>query len=258
MGTSALEVQEVQEVLVKAARQLLSLFGYWAGANTTPAMASASKTDSWLVIQWGAFMRLVAEHRIADESNQFCQEKDAAILFEALNADDGMAAKDSQAAPSGPGNGSSPAGKDVGPSPPSNRRGGKGKGRRRVAKAADKKALDRREFLQAMLRLAVMKFVKSGEEVRSERRKLTDRHPYTPARRTAPTPLTPRSDLTPTCLRSPMSPSRSIGSSKSISSATRPQRASPTTTTSGESMGRGPSNAAPSAHSAQPHSSPLT
>ena len=128
-------------------------------------------------------VRMVADHRITSDSSKHCQEKDAAILFEALNADDGVASK--AASTSSPGGGGERgergehAGKDrSAPSAPSNQTGGKGgKGKngrrsRRVAKAADKKALDRREFLQAMIHLAVMRFVKSGEEVRSVREEL--------------------------------------------------------------------------------------
>ena len=124
------EVAEVLQVLLNFKREIISLYNFWAGSAATPAMVNSLQTDSFLTIQWGAYLNFVQDHDITDEHSKHCQITHATILFEGLNSDDSRPAKGENAS---------------------------------ATKVTDKKSLDRREFLQALIRLAVMKFVKSGE-----------------------------------------------------------------------------------------------
>ena len=141
------EVEEVLKVLLEFKRPLLNLYNYWAGSTTTPAMASSLTSDSWLTISWGAYLSFVDDHGIVDESSKYCQDCHVAILFESLNADDGRQKKSNTVEAAGT---------------------GKGKGKCVILanqnKVEDKKSLDRREYFQSLVRLSVMKYVKSGIE----------------------------------------------------------------------------------------------
>jgi hypothetical protein len=138
---SSHEVEEVLAVLLEFKSALLNLYNYWSGSTTTPAMASSLTSDSWLTIAWGAYLAFMNEHQIIDESSHFCTSAHVTILFEGLNSDDSRPAKPSAAEVSGKGKGGMTVNQN---------------------KTTDKKSLDRREYLQSLVRLAVMKFVKPG------------------------------------------------------------------------------------------------